>query len=91
MAPTSSAPFAALVAAHHETGAAPPEREALLWLEREPPPALAVSAASRRETVEVYVPINDKLRGTAQDLLSRWRAIIAESRGSDRCAHCPPP
>jgi len=52
--------FMALVAAHFATGADPEEREALLWLESLPPPALRVSDAIPRAVVTHYVPVNDK-------------------------------
>lgn len=51
--------FMALVAAHHATGADPAERQALLWLEQQPPPALAAPAAFQRGVVTCYVPVND--------------------------------
>lgn len=50
--------FSALVAAHAERSQ-PGEREALEWLQRQGPPQIAVSGASRRETVTVFVPVND--------------------------------
>src|SRR5262249_11384983 len=37
------------------------ERQALLWLERQPPPALSESAASPRDVVPVFVPVNDNV------------------------------
>jgi len=53
--------FSALVAAYHHLD--PPdaaEREALLWLERQPPPSLDVAPeAGRRGIHDVYVPVND--------------------------------
>ncbi len=52
--------FMALAAAHFQTGADPAEREALLWLESLPPPALQVSDAIPRAVVTHYVPVNDK-------------------------------
>lgn len=52
--------FMALVAAHYETGAAPAEREALLWLESQPqPPDIHAPEACPRTTVTQYVPVND--------------------------------
>src|SRR5579862_1149596 len=52
--------FMAMVAAHHETDADPREREALLWLERLGPPAIAASAAGQpRRAVTSFVPVND--------------------------------
>lgn len=52
--------FMALAAAHFQTGADPAERDALLWLETLPPPALRAPAATRRAAVTHYVPVNDK-------------------------------
>src|SRR5260370_31355857 len=51
--------FSALVSAHHECGSITEEREALLWLERQPPPSLCASAADERTTATVFVPVND--------------------------------
>src|SRR4029450_11309820 len=51
--------FSALVSAHHECGSTFAEREALLWLERQPPPSLRASAGRARTTVTVFVPVND--------------------------------
>lgn len=52
--------FMALAAAHFQTGAEPKEREALLWLESLPPPALRAPGAAPRAVVTHYVPVNDK-------------------------------
>lgn len=52
--------FMALAAAHFQTGADPAEREALLWLETLPPPALRAPACAPRAVVTHYVPVNDK-------------------------------
>jgi len=52
--------FSALVATHH--AAEPPdpdERRALEWLEDRGAPQLAASAASTRQTMTVFVPVND--------------------------------
>src|SRR5579862_9487363 len=55
--------FCALVAACHEGDLAEDEREAgrraLLWLERQNPPAISVSEARARDIVPVFVPVND--------------------------------
>ncbi|MGE3966386.1 MAG: type I-U CRISPR-associated protein Csb2 [Planctomycetota bacterium] len=55
--------FSALVAALHDfEDVDQAEREALLWLERQPPPAMHVdleSQVGRRRVVDVYVPVND--------------------------------
>jgi len=52
--------FMAMTAAHFVTGADPGEREALLWLESLPPPALRAPDAGPRAVVTHYVPVNDK-------------------------------
>jgi len=52
--------FMALVAAHYQTGADAPEREALLWLEKQPPPEIHAPEASPCAVVTQYVPVNDK-------------------------------
>ena len=51
--------FMALVAAHFETGAEPKEREALLWIEAQVPPAFRVSDHETRAGGICYVPVND--------------------------------
>lgn len=57
--------FSALVAALHEHDPVDAgEREALLWLERQPPPSLDVDIGvtedvGRRRVLDVYVPVND--------------------------------
>ncbi|GIW72468.1 MAG: type I-U CRISPR-associated protein Cas5/Cas6 [Planctomycetota bacterium] len=51
--------FSALVCAWAEAGEDRAEHQALLWLERLPPPELAAPRASRRDVVAVYVPPND--------------------------------
>lgn len=57
--------FSALVAALHDQEPVNPlERQALLWLEKQPPPALDVDLSvdertGRRAVLEVYVPVND--------------------------------
>ncbi len=54
--------FMALAAAYFETDRDPGERDALLWLERQPPPELRASLGSEvspRRIVTHYVPVND--------------------------------
>jgi CRISPR-associated protein Csb2 len=57
--------FSALVAALHSGGGQhSEEREALLWLERQPPPSLRVDLEvteeiGRRMVLDVFVPVND--------------------------------
>lgn len=76
--------FSALVAAWADTGQPDPrERDALLWLESQPPPQLACSDAdevARRRVVTVYVPGNDPsaLRSTL-DARDMARVAAAEA------------
>ncbi len=59
--------FSAMVAAYGERGYDEAERDALLWLEQQAPPSLAVAdleQMSVREAVPVFVPVNDS---TASD------------------------
>src|SRR5882762_10443082 len=52
--------FMALVAGWGESGEHPEHLAALEWLEKLPPPALAVpDAASERASFTSYVPVND--------------------------------
>jgi len=52
--------FMALVAAHYQTGGDNAEREALLWLEKQPPPEIHAPDAWPCAVVTQYVPVNDK-------------------------------
>lgn len=53
--------FMAMVAAHHQTGAKPEERAALLWLEALPePPEVFAPEAEPCRIVTQYVPVNDQ-------------------------------
>ena len=52
--------FSALVAAYAECDLGAPERSALEWLERQPPPSLSVGEADQRSVVTIFVPVNDK-------------------------------
>ncbi|MXW21244.1 MAG: type I-U CRISPR-associated protein Cas5/Cas6 [Gammaproteobacteria bacterium] len=54
--------FMALAAAWFETGEDTDEGDALRWLERLNPPAIAASDASQRTSVVSYVPVNDTQR-----------------------------
>lgn len=58
--------FMAMAAAHFQTGADPNEREALLWLERQPAPKLSAGPAVPRTLVESYVPVNDQHGGISK-------------------------
>lgn len=51
--------FMALASAHLETEGGTTEREALEWLEQQPPPTLAVSGFNARSCPISYVPVND--------------------------------
>lgn len=51
--------FMALASAHFETEGSATEREALEWVEQQPPPALAVSGFHARSCPTFYVPVND--------------------------------
>ncbi len=63
--------FMALAAAHFETGADSAERLALQWLESLEQPAMIVPRESVRQTVTVYVPVND---ATGIDMLPTRRS-----------------
>src|SRR5437016_4720801 len=75
--------FSALVAAHYDTGAAPAEREALLWLEAQGAPALAAGGASARASVTVFVPVNDSEIPSRppKTLKAKDLAVLPERRG----------
>ena len=51
--------FSALVAGWAEAGEDAAEREALEWLEAQPPPSLVASEADPRRVVSYFVPVND--------------------------------
>ena len=51
--------FMALVAAWGQTGQDQDEEQALRWLERQGPPAIAAGRHHPRKSVAVYVPVND--------------------------------
>src|SRR5437762_3246807 len=55
--------FMALAAAHFQTGEAPEEREALLWLEELDAPNIKAADATHRAVVTHFVPVNDHNRG----------------------------
>jgi len=59
--------FSALVAAWAARGGKPDEREALKWLERQPPPAIEASAAYARPAPTTFVPPNDPETRSAGD------------------------
>lgn len=75
--------FSALFATHCETEGGLEQREALRWLERQPAPRIACSAASERTLKISYVPVNDKAvsdSGTAQ----RAWAVIYDPAATDK-------
>ena len=89
--------FSALVAVLHENEPVDPvERDALLWLEQQPPPSLGVDLeangdVARREVSDVYVPVNDvTLVGDVEKPLRDARSAVAvreaapKSRDVDR-------
>lgn len=66
--------YSALVATHFESAEPDAgEREALRWLECQPPPELLASDADRREVVDVFVPVNDA--AVLDDLSPRLAAV----------------
>jgi len=65
--------FSALVAAMHECNFGDDARRALIWLESQQPPDLAVSKATARVRPETYVPINDS---NAQIVLNRRKRTL---------------
>jgi CRISPR-associated protein Csb2 len=66
--------FMALASAHFETEGSVAEREALEWLEQQPPPALAVSGFNARSCPTSYVPVND----VAIPRLGKKKASLAQ-------------
>ena len=75
--------FSALVAALHDNESVDAnEREALLWLERQPPPSLDVDLdvtddIGRRKVLDVYVPVNDvTLVGDVEKALRTAREAV---------------
>jgi CRISPR-associated protein Csb2 len=58
--PHPSRLYSALVDAWGDLGQPDEGKQALEWLERQAPPLLAVSEASKRDSVETFVPVNDE-------------------------------
>ncbi len=56
--PNPARSFSALVAAYHDTNGSSQEREALLWLEKQPPPHIVASKAGKPNEVITFVPTN---------------------------------
>lgn len=84
--------FSALVAALHEPAEPDPgERQALEWLEAQPPPAIAASSATPRTAASHFVPVNDtsvtglstqeKKAAKLDDLLKKHQSALEESGG----------
>jgi CRISPR-associated protein Csb2 len=87
--------FSALVAALHDRDPVDGvERDALTWVERQPPPSLDVDLSvgaevGRRRVLDVYVPVNDvTLVGDVEAPLraarDRLAALLAERSTNDR-------
>lgn len=55
--------FMAMAAAHFQTGDAPEELEALLWLEEQSAPLITAGEALQRDPVTSFVPVNDDNEG----------------------------
>ena len=65
--------FMAMAAAHFETNSDnSKQKDALEWLESQPPPRVVASAAELRTPVTVFVPVNDSSR--ADQLLAKSRS-----------------
>lgn len=65
--------FMAMAAAHFETNSdSSKQKDALQWLESQPPPQVLASAAETRKPVTVFVPVNDSSR--ADQLLTKSRS-----------------
>jgi CRISPR-associated protein Csb2 len=80
--------FSALVSALHDRDTPDAdERAALLWLERQPAPALAVDLeheVARRRVLDLFVPVNDlTLVGDPERALREARAYVASIAGQD--------
>jgi CRISPR-associated protein Csb2 len=83
--------FSALVAALHDRNPVDgAERAALLWLEKQPPPALAVDIAvdervGRRDVHDVFVPVNDvSVVGNVWPLVAALHEAEAELLATER-------
>ncbi len=75
--------FSALVAAHHAADPPPPDESAALeWLQRQGPPVIGATEAAERETVTVFVPVNDA--GVVGDFEKETAAIATLRADLDR-------
>lgn len=79
--------FMAMVAAYFQTDQDPVEREALEWLERQPPPGVICSHGRFQDAVTVYVPVNDTKaprlradRSPSKDQLEQGLSLLPERR-----------
>lgn len=74
--------YSALVAVHYEDGGGGGERDALLWLERQPAPSIVASGASRRSVCTHYVPVNDAAvpRGSGDKAVLGATEVLPERR-----------
>ena len=86
--------FSALAAALHDHDPVDAiERDALLWLERQPPPSLdvdldATEGVGRRRVLDVFVPVNDiSLVGDEQPLREAREKVIRPSAAADDRDH----
>ncbi len=87
--------FSALVGALHDPAAVDArEREALVWLENQPPPALDVDLGvteevGRRRVLDVYVPVNDvslahDLEHATRKAAANVESLRAAAKGKER-------
>lgn len=70
--------FMALAAAWFETGQAVDEGEALRWLEGLPPPGITAAEHTERQSIAVYVPVND----TSTPFENEKKGVLAMSAQS---------
>lgn len=69
--------FSALVASHFEGSASPEGEQALRWLEAQPAPALAFSAAHPRDLKTHFVPVNDQALTDSSSIGKAWERVFA--------------
>ena len=78
--------FAGLVEAWQKHGSDPPdpdERDALEWLEQQPPPSICDPGGSPRRSVGVFVPVNNATDPNPKDQtpgVTRWWTLLPEER-----------
>lgn len=71
--------FSALVAAHHGCCSNHLTGDALRWLEQQPPPALAFSAAHPRDVKTHFVPVNDVAINDVAIVARAWQKVYDAS------------